>query len=179
MSSEAIQCAQVEHAKLHMRQDHIRMHLLDQLYSPHLDTSIATAILECGHCQNFRPMHVHSLLAPVTQWLPIELLVGNYLSMPPGEGGFTKIGLYANANAQSLWAYKLKLATGKNTVDSLRQISQGYMAPWNIHGLLNGSDKILLNALKLCTPGLGEDDYKKMTKKDILSNWPGHLDTAV
>ena len=49
-----------------------------------------------------------------------------------------------------------------------------------INGLLERSNKILLNTLKqLCAPGLGEDDYKKMTKKDILSNWPGHLDTAV
>jgi hypothetical protein len=52
-------------------------------------------------------------------------------------------------------------------------------APW-INGLLEGSNRILLNALKrLCAPGLGEDDYDKMTLKDLPSNWPEHLDTAI
>src|SRR5882762_6138136 len=52
-------------------------------------------------------------------------------------------------------------------------------APW-LNGLLERSNGILLNALKrLCTPGLGEDDYKSMATKDIPSSWPNHLDTAI
>jgi hypothetical protein len=49
-----------------------------------------------------------------------------------------------------------------------------------LNGLLEGSNGILLNALKrLCAPGLGEDDYDRMTAKDIPSNWPEHLDTTI
>jgi hypothetical protein len=52
-------------------------------------------------------------------------------------------------------------------------------SPW-INGLLEGSNGILLNALKrLCVPGLGEDDYEAMAAKDIPNNWPDHLDTAI
>jgi len=49
-------------------------------------------------------------------------------------------------------------------------------SPW-LNGLLEGSNGILLNALKrLWAPGLGEDDYDQMTIKDIPNNWPEHLD---
>jgi hypothetical protein len=52
-------------------------------------------------------------------------------------------------------------------------------SPW-INGLLEGSNGILLNALKwLCAPGLGEDDYSAMQVKDIPNNWPDHLDAAI
>ena len=52
-------------------------------------------------------------------------------------------------------------------------------SPW-LNGLLEGSNSILLNALKrLCAPGLGEDEYERMTKEDLPSNWPEHLDAAI
>jgi hypothetical protein len=46
------------------------------IYSPHLDASIATAILECGCCKNFGPTHVRSLLAPVTRRYILNSLLG-------------------------------------------------------------------------------------------------------
>jgi len=212
--AEAVQLAREEHEKVHMHRDHIKMQLLDKIYSPLLDASIMTAILECGRCKNFGSMHLHSLLAPITRRRPFELLVGDYLSMPVGKGGFTKIGLYADVFARRLWGFKSKSATGKTTVDSLRNISQTFTAPetimvdggshfdcaevrdycdsigsklhvvaayapW-INGLLKGSNGILLNALKrLCAPGLGEDDYDRMTIDDLPSNWPKYLDVAI
>jgi RNase H-like domain found in reverse transcriptase len=63
---EATQMAREEHAKLHMRRDHIRTQLLDRIYSPLLDASITTAIRECARCKNFGNMHIHSLLVPIT-----------------------------------------------------------------------------------------------------------------
>ena len=179
-----------------------------------LDASITSAIVNCGRCKNFGSIHVHALLAPITRRRPFELLVGDYLSMPVGKGGFWKIGLFADVYSQRLFAFKSKAAAGKNTVDSLRRISQTFTAPetfmadggkhfdcaevkdycktigcklhivaayspW-INGLLEGSNGILLNALKrLCAPGLGEDDYAAMQVKDIPNNWPDHLDTAI
>lgn len=211
---EAVELAKVEHDKLHMHRDVLRNQLLDKIYSPFLDASITTAILECGRCKNFGTTHLHSLLAPITRRRPFELLVGDYLSMPTGKGGYTKIGLYADVFSQKLWAYKSKSAKGADTVNSLRHISQSFIAPttfmadggshfdcdevrsyceeigthlhiapayapW-VNGLLEGSNGILLNALKrLCAPNLGEDDYERMEKKDIPKNWPDHLDTAI
>jgi hypothetical protein len=52
-------------------------------------------------------------------------------------------------------------------------------APW-LNGLLERCNGILLNSLKrLCAPGLGEDEYEALAKKDIPSSWPDHLDTAI
>ena len=52
-------------------------------------------------------------------------------------------------------------------------------SPW-LNGLLEGSNGILVNALKrLCAPGLGKDDYMVMQVKYIPSNWPIHLDAAI
>jgi RNase H-like domain found in reverse transcriptase len=211
---EATQLAREEHAKVHMHRDHIRTQLLDKIYSPLLDASITTAILECRCCKDFGSTHIHALLAPITRRRPFELLVGDYLSMPMGKGGFTKIGLYADVFARKLWGFKSKSAAGKNTVDSLRKISQAFIAPETImvdggshfncaevrdycegigsklhvvaayapwlSGLLEGSNRILLSALKrLCAPGLGEDDYESMALKDLPSNWPEYLDVTI
>jgi hypothetical protein len=212
--SEATKLAAIEHIKLHMGRDLIRMQLLDRTYSPMLDASITSAIRSCGRCKNFGSMHIHALLAPITWCRPFKLLVGDYLSMPVGKGGFWKIGLFADVYSQRLFAFKSKAAAGKNTVDSLRRISQMFTAPetfmadggkhfncvevknycesigcklhvvaayspW-INGLLEGSNGILLNALKqLCAPGLGEDDYAAMETKDIPNNWPDHLNAGI
>lgn len=211
---EALQLAREEHAKLHMRHHHIRTQLLVKIYSPLLDMSISKAIMECRRCKNFGNTHIHALLAPITRKRPFQMIVGDYLSLPTGEGGFTKVGLYADIFAQRLWAFKSKTATGKNTVDSLRHIMQMFTAPetlmtdggshfncnevktfcdenniklhvvaayalW-LNGLLEGSNGILLNALKhRCAPGLGEDDYEHMEAKDIPKNWPDHLNVVI
>ena len=192
---EATQLAQAEHAKIHLHRDLIKIQLLDKIHSLLLDASICKAITECGRCKNFRPIHVHALLAPMTRRRPFKALASDYLSMPTGKGGFRKIGLYIDVFARKLWGFKSKTATGKNTVDNLRRITQAFTAPevlivdggshfncnevreycktigtklhivaayspW-LNGLLEGSNSILLNALKhLCAPGLGEDEYE-------------------
>jgi hypothetical protein len=188
---EAIQLAKAEHEKLHMGHDLIRTQLLDQIYSLMLDASITTAITECGRCKGFGGMHLHALLAPITRRRPFELVVADYLSMPTGKGGFTKIGLFFDVFSPKLWAFKSISPAGKNTVNSLRRIVQMFTrpgtfmadggshfncgevrdycdavrtklhivaaySPW-LNGLLEGSNGILLNALKrLCAPGLGK-----------------------
>jgi len=106
-----------------------KIQLLDKIHSPLLDASICKAIMECGRCKNFGPMHVHALLAPMTRRRPFEALASDYLSMPTGKGGFGKIGLYIDVFARKLWGFKSKTAAGKNTVDNLRRITQAFTAP--------------------------------------------------
>ena len=49
-------------------------------------------------------------------------------------------------------------------------------SPW-VNGLLEGTNKILLNRLKrMCAPDLGEDSY---TNTEVPANWPDHLEAAV
>lgn len=211
---EATDLARREHAKLHMGREHIRVQLLNTICSPLLDASITAAIRECGRCKNFGGMHLHALLAPITRRYPFELLVGDYLSMPTGKGGFTKIGLYADVFSQKLFAFKSKAAAGRNTVDGLRRIVQPFLAPstfmadggthfdchevrdyctsigtklhivaaygpW-LNGLLEGSNRIVLNALKRAgAPDLGEDDYAQMKDEDVARSWPDHLDEVI
>ena len=65
-----------------------------------------------------------------------------------------------------------------NSIGSKLHIIAAY-SPW-LNGLLEGSNKILFNALKqLCAPNPGEHDYAKMTIKDILSNWLEHLNATI
>ena len=50
----------------HVHCNHIRTQLLDQIYNPLLNSSIAQALMECARCKNFGNMHIHALLAPIT-----------------------------------------------------------------------------------------------------------------
>ena len=127
--AEATELARVEHKKTHMRRDLIKIQLLDHIYSPLLDASIVKAITSCGRCKNFGGTFLHSLLMPITRRHPFELLAGDYLSMPAGKGGFSKIGLYIDVFSRRLFAFKYKSATGKSTVDSLQGIYLWWRAP--------------------------------------------------
>ena len=98
---EAIELAKSEHKKGgHFHCDLIKIPLLDKIHSPGLDQSIVKAISDCARCKNFGGTHLHTLLQPITQCHPFKLLVGDYLSMPPGKGGFHTVGLYLDTFTQ-------------------------------------------------------------------------------
>lgn len=63
-------------------------------------------IVECGHCKGFGGQHLAGLLEPITRCHPWELLVGNYLSMPIGKGGFHTIALFMDVFLQKIFGYK-------------------------------------------------------------------------
>ncbi|OJT13171.1 Pro-Pol polyprotein [Trametes pubescens] len=129
--TEAIEQAREEHAqKGHWGRDTIKIALLDKYWSPKLDASILNAIQHCARCKSFGPTHLHALLDPITRRHPLELLVGDYLSMPDGKGGYHTVGVYLDTFSQHVWAFKYKTAgTAKTTTDSLRQIFQGFAPP--------------------------------------------------
>jgi hypothetical protein len=125
---EARELAGKEHAeKGHWGRDAIKKSLMDRIWSPSLDASIVTAITQCGQCKNFGGVHLHALLDPITRRHPFELLVGDYLSMPNGKGGYHTVGLYLDTYSQHVWAFKHKSAgTAKTTVDALSRIFQDF-----------------------------------------------------
>ena len=125
---EAIALAEKEHEdKGHWGRDAIKKSLMDRIWSPKLDASIVTAITKCGRCKNFGGTHIHALLNPITRRHPFELLVGDYLSMPQGKGGYHTIGLYLDTYSQHVWAFKYKTAgTAKTTTDALTRIFQNF-----------------------------------------------------
>lgn len=104
--------------------------LMDKYCSPKLDVSIMNAITKCAKCKNFGSPHIHSLLEPITRRHPFELLVGDYLSMLQGKGGYHTLGLFLDTFSQHLWVTKFKTAgTAKTTTDSLSAIFNTFMAP--------------------------------------------------
>ena len=59
-----------------------------------------------------------------------------------------------------------------------QRITAAY-APW-INGLVEGANALLLGRLhRLCSPGLGEDDYEHVAPDNITRAWPDHFDTAI
>ena len=112
----------------HFHHDLIKMKLLDSIHSPKLDRSIMTAISDCAKCKNFGSTHLNTLLQPITQRHPFELLVGDYLSMPMGKGGYHMVGLYLDTCSQHVWGDKFKMAgTRKTTIKSLTNIYENFM----------------------------------------------------
>ncbi|KAL1946364.1 hypothetical protein VTO73DRAFT_15491 [Trametes versicolor] len=129
--AEAVERAREEHTKHgHWGRDSIKIAMTDRYWSPKLDASILTTIQHCARCKSFGPTHLHALLDPITRRHPFELLVGDYLSLPDGKGGYHTVGVYLDTFSQHVWAFKYKTAgTAKTTNDALRQIFQGFAPP--------------------------------------------------
>ena len=121
---EATELAREEHAvNGHWQRDAVKKALLDRIWSPGLDSSIVAGIKDCAHCKNFGGTGLHVLLDPITRRHPFELLVGDYLSLPKGFGGYHTVGLYLDTHPQHVWGFKLKTTSnGKTTQDALGKI---------------------------------------------------------
>jgi hypothetical protein len=130
---EATHLAKQEHeTKGHWQRDSVKKSLLDRIWSPGLDASIVKGITNCGVCKNFGGTHLHSLLDPITRRHPFELLVGDYLSLPTGKGGFHTVGLYLDTHSQHVFGFMHKTAgSAKTTTDSLSKTFQAF-APWEV-----------------------------------------------
>jgi len=128
---EAVELARIEHEKGgHFGRDLIKISLLDRICSPRLDKSIVTAIVECGRCKGFGGSHLAALLEPITRRHPWELMVGDYMSMPVGKGGFHTIGLFMDVYSQKIFGFKFTTyGSTATTIASLNRIRQMYRMP--------------------------------------------------
>jgi transposase InsO family protein len=99
----------------HFHRDNIKAQMISRFTCPKLDLAITKAINECGKCKNFGPTFIHSLLEPITRRHPFELIATDTLSMPPGKGGYTKLGLFVDTYSRHLWVTKHKSATTGKT----------------------------------------------------------------
>ena len=114
----------------HFHRDNVKIALIDRIAGPHIDQSITKVIMDCGKCKGQGTKHLHSLLEPITQHHPFELLVGDTLSMPKEKGGFTKIRLYADVYSQHVWADKFKtFTTAATTRKIFNNICTTFTAP--------------------------------------------------
>ena len=128
---EAVELARIEHEKGgHFGRDLIKISLLDRICSPRLDKSIMTAIVECGRCKGFGGSHLAALLEPITRRHPWELMVGDYMSMPVGKGGFHTIGLFMDVYSQKIFGFKFTTyGSTATTIASLNRIRRMYRMP--------------------------------------------------
>jgi hypothetical protein len=108
----------------------IKIALMDRITSPDLDLLILNMIKVCPQCKSFRPQQLNALLQPITHHHPFKLMVGNYLLMPAGKGGYHTIMLYLDTFLQHIWAFKHKTAgMAKTTMDALSTISKMFITP--------------------------------------------------
>ena len=128
---EAVELAKIEHEQGgHWHRDATKIVLLDRYHSLKLDESIVKAIMDCARCKNFGGTHLHSLLQPITCRHPFELLVGDYLSLPVGKGGYHMAGIYLDTCSQHVWGYKFKThGTATTTNMSLDDIFHSFAPP--------------------------------------------------
>ena len=114
----------------HWRWDAIKITLMDHIWCPGLDAIILDAIKDCARCKNFGITFVHSLFEPITRHHPFELLIGDYLSLPTGRGGFKTLGVFLDVYSQHIWVFMFKMAgSAKTTILSLQQIFRNFMTP--------------------------------------------------
>jgi hypothetical protein len=131
MKKEAVELARKEHENRgHWHRDNIKLALMDRIHSPALDSSIVKAIMDCPHCKSFGGSHLHTFLNPIMRRHPFELLVGGYLTLPEGKGGFHQVGLYLDTCTQHVWGYMFKThGSGKMTIKSLEDIFYNFTSP--------------------------------------------------
>jgi transposase InsO family protein len=128
---EAVELAKVEHeTRGHWRRDLIKAALHDKYWSPQLDNSITAAIESCARCKNFGPTHLHTLLDPITRRHPYGLVVGDYLKLPKGKGGYHTVGLYLDCFSQHVWGDKWKKhGSAATTISTMTRITETFMPP--------------------------------------------------
>jgi hypothetical protein len=98
-----VQAAEVYTNGGHFHHDSVKLALMDKYHSLRLDESIVSAIANCAKCKGFGPANLHLLMDPVLRRHPFELVVGHYLSLPVGIGGFKNVGLYLDTFTQYVW----------------------------------------------------------------------------
>lgn len=128
---EATEMARVVHEQQgHWGRDAIKIALMDKIWSPKLDQSILEGIRHCPKCKNFGGSNLHVLLNPITRRHPLELLVGDYLTLSHGKGGYHTLGVFLDTFSQHVWVFKFKSAgSAKTTIDSLKAIFHGFAPP--------------------------------------------------
>ena len=93
---------------------------------------------------------MHALLDPITRRDPFELIVGDYLSLPKGVGGYHTVGLYLDTYSQHVWGFKHKVtSSAKTTQDGLEKVFQDFMpaalisiTKWCVNSVLSGAQRL-------------------------------------
>ncbi|QRV83692.1 Retrovirus-related Pol polyprotein from transposon [Ceratobasidium sp. AG-Ba] len=130
-SSEAKELALAVHsAGGHFGRDMTILTLQLRFFWPELRRDVIEAVTTCPRCKNFGPRLLSAHMQPITRARPFDLLVGDYVSLPAGHGGFKTVLVLVDVYSRFLFTFPLKgPGTGKFTVDGLTKISDILLAP--------------------------------------------------
>lgn len=97
---------------------------------PELRCDVVEAVTSCPRCKNFGPRLLSAHLQPITRARPFDLLVGDYVSLPVGHGGFKTVLLLVDVYSRFIFTFPLRgPGTGKSTVDALSKIWDVLLTP--------------------------------------------------
>ncbi|QRV78793.1 Retrovirus-related Pol polyprotein from transposon opus [Ceratobasidium sp. AG-Ba] len=130
-SSETQELAMSVHcAGGHFGRDAGVLALQKAYYWPGLRRDMTNAVITCPRCKNFGPRLMSAQLQPITQARPFDLLVGDYVSLPTGHGGFKCVLVLVDVYSRFIFATPLRgPGTGKTTVNALDRLSDGLLTP--------------------------------------------------
>lgn len=104
----------------HFGRDMTILALQQQYFWPSLRKDATDAVTTCPQCKNFVPRLRAAQLQPITRARPFDLVVGDYLALPTGHGGFKTVLLLVDVYSRFLFTFPFREpGTGKTTVDSL------------------------------------------------------------
>jgi hypothetical protein len=121
----------------HWDADHVKLHVRDKYFWPHIDSDARLAVLMCGHRKNFGPVKRNALLQPIIRGRPFEFVAADYLKLPMGKGRISNALMYVDAASGFVWGQKQAAAgTSKSTEKLLHHICQNYAVPrlWQVDG---------------------------------------------
>ncbi|QRW06987.1 Retrovirus-related Pol polyprotein from transposon opus [Ceratobasidium sp. AG-Ba] len=99
-------------------------------YWPGLRRDMTNAVITCPRCKNFGPRLLSAQLQPITRARPFDLIVGDYVSLPAGHGGFKCVLVLVDVYSRFIFATPLRgPGTGKTTVNALEKLSDGLLTP--------------------------------------------------
>lgn len=97
-SSESKALALAVHsAGSHFGQDMTVLALQQLYFWPTLRRDVVETITSCPRCKNFGPRLLSAQMQPITRARPFDLIVGDYLSLPLGHGGFKTVLILVDA----------------------------------------------------------------------------------
>ncbi|QRW10185.1 Retrovirus-related Pol polyprotein from transposon opus [Ceratobasidium sp. AG-Ba] len=130
-SSEAKDLAlSVHSAGGHFGRDMTVLALQQRYFWPTLRRDATEAVVSCPRCKNFGPRLRTAQLQPITRAKPFDLMVGDYLSLPVGQGKFKTVLLLIDVYSRYLFTFPSRNpGTGKFTVDALTRVSDWLLTP--------------------------------------------------
>ncbi|QRV78737.1 Retrovirus-related Pol polyprotein from transposon [Ceratobasidium sp. AG-Ba] len=120
----------VHEAGGHFGRDMTVLTLQQRYHWPRLHQHATEAVTTCPRCKNSGPRLLSALMRPITRSGPFDLLVGDYVALPEGHGGFKTVLVIVDVYSRYLFAFpSRKPGTGKFTVDALETISDLLLTP--------------------------------------------------